>query len=884
MKENFDIIENTYYWRDRFDLVLDSHLFDTIQQLQILGKGEHQIWQQVVWGLLNTYLTRHRFYHFRLSYGNLDTSKTKRQLNYEKYISMLEYTDARKFISRVCIASIKQNRGWDTLQKLKKVNFRNYFRLGFLLKQLLAIPYNFSAKLEDKLKGKWYALEILGLFHSLTKDEIETMLSYLQKSGYEWGILYFTRVLTRPGMIPLEKQKILVEIIAGKKFVRDDIYQQVMSLILKLNLPSTEKMTESLKNPSVYHSSEVQKEIISFLGQNPSLMKEYLSNGLFQNSHSTNIGDEIRKNLGIVNLECIKILLEAATDGDDAEFSRAETILRNITLLSPDAQLLILKTLNSMNPRKVFLAACTMVNSASQEYINLQETFFALIDVGLGPDYLEMTNDAYQSQDKFQASVIGLLLEIGQYRPELLKIFFLRLQTRWFHEFETMTNTVFDGVKLSQSDSTAFTHYLVRGDIDGCRNILQINQGTIDKRTYDNISDGITCVEMNEMLFDATNESKTFKHQFARTCLGYLFRVWPCLIAINERMPSLTPSNHFVFTALLVLSKPRREGTYSPPIRASQNDSFLSVCRDIEVACKLIEPDTYDEQLALDIMEKKLSVSDRDAKMILSSIASFPRANDRLLQLIRKGLNDRYFKQESINALLSLPRLNKNGVDLIIECIVNGTMSFDIVKNPKPIDPSAIPTLVNALQNRKSIIQDDVKQLWLFIYAIKTLSISSGITEDVINICKDVVLHNTSIFEQKMTKDERPYAIWVLGRVRPIRAEILNLLNKVLKSSPTKAVITNYLMWSKVAAAVALAEIASDKSTSLTWPERESIADAIAKVVNLVNPESEFSLFGGENMFPDSPSDAVYDAANILVSTLREYWALTDYEVFADLY
>ena len=224
MDPRFTIVERAYYWKDRFDRPLDSYLFDAIEHLRVISSGDHPIWRIVVADLLSTYFIRislDRIYHFKLSYGNPNTDKSKRQVDFEKHISMLEFTDARAYISKVCIESLN-GRAWLAIQKLIKWRWQAFFKPKLIFAFLISIPANLIFTLISKTNGAVFALEILGLFKSINEEESEAILAYWKKyPKKDWVILSFLNILTRPGMISKDMQARFESSIYTKQFERE---------------------------------------------------------------------------------------------------------------------------------------------------------------------------------------------------------------------------------------------------------------------------------------------------------------------------------------------------------------------------------------------------------------------------------------------------------------------------------------------------------------------------------------------------------------------------------------------------------------------------------------------------------------------------------------
>lgn len=883
MRTGLDLIEDIYHRRDRFDVPLDSYLFDTIELLQSARNEEHTIWQTVVWDILNTYVMKHAFFHFLLSYGDKTVKKNKNQLNYEKHIKMLERkTNARKYISKVCIAALNGD-GWQTLQTLKKWKFKDYFRPRFLIFKILNMPYSLMMNFFQRFKGRYYALEILGLFSSLTEEETQAMFTYLQKNISEFDILYFSRVLSRPDMLSADNQKRLVDIISSKEFELQNIYREVLATLNPLIFTRSKVMFNN-ENPLSY-SEEERDAIINFASQYPEMMLRLIKLNQFQYSDDSTMAEKIKKKLGIVTEPCLKVLLHV-DENDTIYFNHAKIIARSITHLSYEAQQLVRNSIKTGNPRTRFLAICTFLNTEHPDFNDVEEAFNSLLEIALGPEFLEISNDASKIDD-FQLDAISLLLELAQYRVDLIRRFLVGLHTRWMHEFEAGVSKVFSRTNIELSSINNFAFHLLCGEISDCREWLRINCESIDKNLADEVLEALICIENNQLLKFALDKTGTIaQNEISIICLGYILRVWPCLIGIRNVIPRLHTSNYLILPALLSLIRPNRDETHSAPVSrwSTEGDSYISIAKDINTGLKIISNDMNNDNLIFDVLENHICSSFFDAEIVMKAISCFPRSNEKILKLIQYGVEeDRYLKQGAIKALLSLPRLTKEGFELILKYTLSNEMSVDIVETSQMVDPSAVEILIDTLKNLEKITENDVTKLWLFIYIIKALLKSSGINEDVVDICKNLINQKPSIMDERLSLNERPYAAWLLGKIRPIRTDIIDILKSLATIGSLPSMVIGHFLWTKVASVISLAEITSDLSNNLTWKEREEIADIIIKIVQ--QPiQHEYSLFGGEGIFPENPSDAVYDAACMVVKTMKDYWAQTENKIEIESY
>lgn len=883
MDPRFAIAERTYYWKDRFDTPLDSYLFDTIEHLRVISSGEHPIWRIVVADLLDTYFMRifmGRIYHFKLSYGNPYSDKSKRQVDFEKHISMLEFTDARNYISKVCVESLN-GRAWQAIQKLRIWQWQAFFKPKLIFALLILIPMKLILGLISRANGAGFALEMLGLFKSINEEECEAILAYWKKHPKEdWAILSFLNILIRPGMISKDMQARFEGFIYERQFERDDIHQQVLARLTKISSLALQKLNELV---STEESGNLNREaldsLIASAAINPDVMEYWISQSpRLERYYYSGIDDTFRKNLGAVDEESIKVVFHFARNGSESQSKFAETILKNTQQLTNAAQRYLYNCLKSDNQNERFLAASVINNLQIADRLLVEDVFDSLLEMGLGPDSLEVTNNAYQATNDFQQKVLGLLLEISKNRQDLVRRFLLALRDKWSSEFVGTVSWVFVDTQLTKEMIATFASKLQFGEIESCRKILMENKDKINPSKYSEVLEALESVQNNDMLsYILRGEGTETQQEFSKICLGYTFRVWHCLVAVNSKISSLTSTNYLILSSLLCLTNPNRNTWKSAPVSNYDRDSYVSICVDIGKAIEVINSLDNDD-LVIDVLVNFSKMSNSDVDTVMRTLSYFPRSDQRLFEIIREGFTEAYTGREKHFPWQNMNRISRDEVSLVIKSILDRSAPTELLKNPHTVDAAGAEILIDALKRRKELAQDDVNELWLVIYAIKSLVHSSMINEDVINICKDILAPKVNMFNDSHALDERPYAAWTLSRVRPFRPDIYYFLKELVTSGPTQFTAYGHAVWTKVAAMIAISEIGSDITNNLSWAEREDIADVIIKYVTLPF-QTDFNLFGGENVFPEKPSDSVYDAACLIVDTMRKHWAQTDYVV-----
>ncbi|NOH03010.1 MAG: hypothetical protein HND47_14160 [Chloroflexi bacterium] len=889
MDSRFAIVERTYYWKDRFDTPLDSYLFDSIEHLRVISSGDHPIWRIVVADLLSTYYMRifmSRIYHFKLSFGFPHKDKNKRQIDFEKHISMLEFTDARKHISEVCIESLSGH-AWQAIQKLRKMPWQSLFKPKLIFWRLLSMPMELLLTLGSRGSGAMFALEIFGLLKSLDDNEFKAILGYLEKPQKEdedgWRVLYFLNILTRPGMISEDMKTHLEAFVFSREFRRDAVQQQVLARLAKISPLALQKLEELSSKDEDQYSGRLNSDALDILVEAAATRPEVMEFWLRQSSQLnryfySGVDDTFRKKLGSVDVNSLDVVFEFARNGNDVQSKFAESILNNIQHATNAAQRYLYNRLRAGNQNEIFLTASVINNLQVADRLMTEEVFDALLDIALGPAQMETTDKNHQVRDEFQKKVLELLLEICKDRQDLVRKLLVALRDRWANEFIEVVTQVFANLPLSHDLLVTFANYLRTGDLESCNLILNENKQIIGLSKYVEVLEALETIKNNDMLDHVFYDNGTDSQQeFSKICHGYLSRVWRCLTVISSKVSSLSSSDSLILTSLLCLTKSNRYLSKAIPVSKYDDDSYIAVCTDIGRAIDVISSFENDELVVNTLINYSKS-SDCNIDLLMRAISYFSAADQRLIEIVREGFTERYTGREGRFPWQNMNRLSSEGVSLVLKSILNRSATTEILKNPHTVDAAGAEILIDALKRRKELVHDDINELWLFIYAIKSLVHSSMINEDVINICKDILSPKVSMFNDSHALDERPYAAWTLSRVRPFRTDIYYFLKELVTSGPTQFTAYGHAVWTKVAAMIAISESGSDITNQLSWAEREDIADVIIKYVTLPF-QTDFNLFGGENVFPEKPSDAVYDAACLIVETMRKHWAQTDYVV-----
>jgi len=884
MDTRFDLVEKTYYRKDRFDIPLDSYLFDSIKQLNVIKKGEHPIWKIVVSDLLSTYFMRlflERLYHFKLSYGNPSVDKSKKQIDFEKHIRLLEPTLARNYISQVCIAAL-DGHAWQAIQKLRKKKWQDWFKPLFIIYMIRSFPLRILLRIYSINNGAFIALEIFGLFKSLTDEECNAILFYLEKQENnkhdhdEWKISDFTNILTRPGMISKNIQNRFEQYIFTKNFEQKEIQNQVLARLTRISSEALQRLKDSITNETDFNSKRLSEDVLDTLlnsaATNPDVMVYWLDQVSHLDIYHNPINEKtFQKNQVIIDSESMKVVFDFVQDGDESHSKAAEIVLKNIHLVTADAQNLLRKYLKSGNQNERYLAASIINGLSITDRLLIEEAFESLLDMSLDLNSFEKTNTALHSDDNLQQKVCKLLLEICKDRNDLVKKFLVNMRNRWSNEYINAALRVFSGTTVPNEVIENFALELEYGKINDCQGILLENSSHLSSEKIKEISLALRSIQDNNMLIDLQpGDGTTAQEELLSVCVRFIYSVWPCLVAINSNLSSLTSSDYLVLPALLCLEKTRRNTWRSAPISKYDDDSYLSICNDIGKAIEVIG--SFDNvDLVINTLVSYSKQPNSDANLIVRAISAFPQPDKRLFEIIREGFGEGNPGQVKQIPWQNSTRLDNEGVSLVVRSILNGRASSDILKSPPTVDVTGANELIKAIKKRRELTDNEILQLWLFIYAIKSLVNSSMVNSDVVDICMDLLHEKVSTFDESHKRDERPFAVWALSKALPLRAEVINLFMGILTSGPSQLISYGHFVWTRVAAIIALSEIGSDTTNELLWEEREAIADIIIKYVKIPFL-SDFDLFGGENVFPERPSDAIYDAACLIVETMRKHW------------
>lgn len=876
MSNYFEIIDRIWREEDAFDEVLNGNLFEAIEGLRQIVRGNDPIWAKVVYEILFEYVTGFFLYHFRLSYGNPEAPKPDRQRDLEQHIRKLLHTEARALISKVCMGSLNGN-GWQTLHGIRPWRLPFTLNPFKLYRRLVAWMFRVCLHLLGKHLGAEVGLEILSLFDCYTSDEFEELMSYLQRHVHdEWRNLYVVRLMARPQAILPEEHNRLVEHILSIEFAREDTRDQILA---ELARSSGKALNELVK----HKPPDLAEQLVVSAHVNPLSMKCLISSVSSHSFLGRDVNDVFGK-LGRLERACAEILLQATLE--ENLYSSAVLVASHIAALTVEAHELLMSNINSPDLRLRYVAACALLQTARTAPAERIAVFNSIMEIAIDRNPLEITNEACAKRNPLQKMAVNLLLDMAQGDPPLVKAFLIALRNTWRGEFASAFESFFHSCEAPPGLIHELVECVLDGNISEARLTLCLPSYEVRAFTSCLISDALGQIADNELIFYAVNDDGSPVANLIRTCVGYTIRVWPCLALLGDHISSLESPHFAVVAALISLARPDRNEWRPMPLTPSyasfdSKDSFVAICQDLSLAVGILE--SLDEEYILGTLTDLASRSDYTVRReILRSLRFFPRANPIIMSLIRAGLADssREVCQAAQESLYGLPYLGTDGVELIIETVASldeklrSGMSVDLVERSQPVASSAVPRLKDLLRNSNKVTPDQVHEVWLVEYCLNVLKFVPQESADFAELYRQKLLTNYS--NDDLRGHLRPYLILALGRVRPVTQETLEFLLNLLKPGMTKMMIRNIRDLGfpevKMAAAIALAEIGSDLTNGLDWNMRDNIARHLVWAAHQPIPVDS-TFVGGKDIFPKDPNDATYQSAKTMAIVMKTHVA-----------
>ncbi len=879
MPSPFEIIDNIWRKEDAFDEVLNGNLFDAISGLQQIVSGDDPVWAKVVFELLFDYLQGFFFYHFQFSYGNPDPEayKPERQRDLEQHIRKLLHTEAWGLISKVCVSSL-HGRGWQTLYIIRPWRFSFTLNPLKLWRRFLWRLFRIFLRLIQKTPaGERMSLEVFSLFDHYTPEESNELLLQIQhhshnKRSYaynEWDILYIVRLLARPQCITQKEQDTLVDQVLSIEFTREDIRAQIFAELAKFS----DKAVAAL---DTYKISDLPDRLVTSAHINPLSLKNLISALTPPSSHAYNASDVLGK-LGRLEKSCAEGLLQTA-HSEESVYASAVLVATHVSALTIEARELLISHLNSPDPHLRYLSACALLQTARPVPAERTKIFNSIMEIAIGPQSLEITNEAYGRRDSLQKMAVHFLLDLAESDPPLIRTFLVALRDTWKHEFASALTRLFSGCEMTDDFIGKLADHLLDGNLSEFR--MSVSQRCSEMHDIP-IATALDRIAENDLLFYYWNNDDSLEAHLVRTCAGYTIRVWPCLTFLTAYIAKLRAPHFAVMAALIALDKPGRSEWESIPVTKSYahlpKDSYVSMCQDLSLAIRLLE--RLEEDILNLLAELEREADDRTREQIMRSLRFFPRANPAIMSLIKKGLDDQesHVCRAAQESLYCLPYLGVDGVDLIVETVrsrserLRTAKSDALVEHPQPVAPSAIPRVVEVLRNSSNVISDEVRETWLVEYCLNVLKFVPQEGAEFIELYKQKLL--VSYSNDDLRRHLRPYLILALGRVRPITSETVETLLNFTQPGRARMMIRSLRDLEfpevKMAAAIALTEIGADLTNGVDWKTRDTIANHLIWAAK--QPMTRHSTFvGGKDIFPKDPHDAMYQSAKTMALVMKD--------------
>lgn len=878
MRDPFETIDKIWREEDAFDEVLKGNLFEAINDLQDIS-GNDPIWAKIVFAILFDYLMSFFPYHFRFSYGNPEASKPERQHDLEQHIRKLLRTQARELISKVCISSL-HGRGWQTLYGIRPWRFSFTLNPLKLFRRFLArMSKIFLYRIQKAPLGARLGLEVFSLFDGYTAEEFNELMLYVQQHSRnklqfafnEWEILYVVRLMARPQALLQPEHDKFVDQILSIEFTREDIRAQVLAELAK----SSDKAIAAL---DAYKSSDLVDQLVTSAHINPLSMKNLISSVASYSFGGYNTHDVLGK-LGRLEKSSAEVLLQTARS-EESVYSSAVLVATHFSALTIEARELLTSHMDSPDPHLRYLVACALLQTARQGPVERKKIFNSILEIAIGPKYLEVTQEAYSRRDPFQKMVVQFLLDLAERDPSLIRTLLVALRTTWKNEFANTLGRFFSGCEMTDDLLDKLVDLLLDGNLSEFR--MSVSQLCPEMHDL-TITDALDRIATNDLIFYYWNNDSSPEADLVRTCMGYTIRVWPCLAFLIGHISKLKAPHFAVIAALLALDKPSRSELKSMPVSRSYSqhpeDSYVNICQDLSLAIRILE--RLDEEYILNLLTDLEHKADyRTREQIMRSLRFFPRANPAIMSLIKKGLADpeREVCQAAQESLYCSSYLDVDGVELIVETVLSPSeqlrtaKSDNLVEHPQPIAPSAIPRVVELLRKSSDLTSDEVREVWLSEYCLNVLNSAQQEGSEFIELYKQKLLASYS--NDDLRRHLRPYLILALGRVRPVTSETVEMLLNFTKPGKARLMIRSLRDLEfpelKMAAAIALSEIGADLNNGIDWNKRETIANHLLWSAKQPLP-SKSTFVGGKEPFPEDPNEAMYQSAKTMAQVMNDH-------------
>jgi hypothetical protein len=593
------------------------------------------------------------------------------------------------------------------------------------------------------------------------------------------------------------------------------------------------------------------------------------------------------KSMSITNIDCIKKLVSLS--GSTDQYNTVCVIAENISNLSYEVHRYLVEELESDNNLQTrFVILLSLYNSMlarpeGKIYYQWVETLFrvALDKNSAGFLISSETN----RPENIQGRAVKLILGVLSKSPLTLKLLFRELRDSARPSLQSAIQSIFPKIQSDTAEDLADN--LLSGDIDQFETAALKLVLSSQSKTSEISKICSAMREGSEALMASDADFSTGIQLLVQTVSDHRSRILPLLNAITEGYAKTDSSDYWVnVIGILLLSFRPITNSYQP-FRYLDSGykpyGFLPLTRLLTKVLSLLQE--RDHQEADRLIENALSTEEffnlPHRILAIRAIGCKERVTHEEIKHLKNALEkfNSDTGPEAEKALFRLSWLDREGVELVLSMIVpqdsnkyNSTLLDDLVSNPKPVSPSGIQKLMEALENWESV-ENDIYASYLVEYCLLYLSKNSAITEPVREICKKLMtirLRDTNTF----TRHDRALAILTLAGSGYCTEEFIEFLTDKLnfQNKAFRVVFDTDYEELPLASAVALTEIGSDISNELEWPQRKKITDALVKAAK--RPWAFDTTYIGSYKnwsLPKSLNDAIYQSLKKMYSIFLDH-------------
>src|SRR5439155_9773056 len=131
--------------------------------------------------------------------------------------------------------------------------------------------------------------------------------------------------------------------------------------------------------------------------------------------------------LGRLEKSSAEGLLQTTPDEENL-FSSAVLVATHVSALTIEARELLTSHLHSSDPHLRYLSACALLQTARPVPAERTRVFNSIMELAIGPQHLEGTEEAYSERASFQKMVVQFLLDLAESDPLLIRTFLVALR------------------------------------------------------------------------------------------------------------------------------------------------------------------------------------------------------------------------------------------------------------------------------------------------------------------------------------------------------------------------------------------------------------------------------------------------------------------------